>query len=251
MNVINSLEKISNKLEEIGFDKEPGSILYSGNETLSKGNFYFLGLNPGGNTNLSVSEDTVINQLKKKDSTFNEYFQGVWKERGKQPTPPGQSILQQRIKILFSRLRVDLRKTCSSNLVFVRSPVLSELHLDWEEAAEKCWEIHKIMLSTVQPKILLVFGDEARDFIQKKMVVIDREFFELESQNKDYIFGCIKGSIPIDDLTSLEQVSLISTPHLRRFKIDAKGWETNSAYDTRPAIEWMDEKIQERLGLFV
>ena len=119
MNVINSLEKISNKLEEIGFDKEPGSILYSGNETLSKGNFYFLGLNPGGNTNLSVSEDTVINQLKKKDSTFNEYFQGVWKERGKQPTPPGQSILQQRIKILFSRLRVDLRKTCSSNLVFV------------------------------------------------------------------------------------------------------------------------------------
>ena len=64
MNVINSLEKISNKLEEIGFDKEPGSILYSGNETLSKGNFYFLGLNPGGNSNLSVSEDTVINQLK-------------------------------------------------------------------------------------------------------------------------------------------------------------------------------------------
>ena len=56
-----SLEKISKKLEEIGFDKELGSILYSGNETLTKGNFYFLGLNPGGNTNMSVSEDTVMN----------------------------------------------------------------------------------------------------------------------------------------------------------------------------------------------
>ena len=80
------------------------------------------------------------------------------------------------------------------------------------------------------------------------MVIAEHEFFELESKNKGYIFGCIKGSIPLVDSTEIEQVSLLSTPHLRRFKIDAKGWETNSAYDARTAIEWMEEKIQESLG---
>jgi|TARA_B110000263_G_scaffold229733_1_gene223729 hypothetical protein len=241
--------RISKKLEEIEFNKEPGSILYSGNETLTEGDYYFLGLNPGGNTNISVSSDTVMNQLRRKDTNFNEYFQGIWKERNKPATSPGMAILQLRIKTLFSRLGIDLRKTFSSNLVFVRSPVLSELHLNWNDAGEKCWEVHKVMLSIVKPKIILVFGDDARDFIRKKMIVKTSDLWNLESTNKEYIFGCITGSLLVGDSNEQHEVCLISTPHLRRFKIDAKGLETNSAYDARLALNWMDKKIKENLTL--
>ena len=68
------ISQIAKKLEDTGFAEEPGSILYSGNETLVRGDFYFLGDNPGGNTNLSVANDTVMNQLKRTDKTFNEYL---------------------------------------------------------------------------------------------------------------------------------------------------------------------------------
>ena len=108
----------------------------------------------------------------------------------KKPTPVTSwgATLQLRIKILFSRLGINLRKTCSSNLNFVRSPVLSELHLNEKMTQEKCWEIHQIILSIVKPKIVFVFGDGARDFIISKMKIIEEsEPYSLPSRNKEYI----------------------------------------------------------------
>ncbi|MBC8221714.1 MAG: hypothetical protein H8E92_03010, partial [SAR86 cluster bacterium] len=40
--------EIASILNEIRYAEEPGSILYSGDETLKKGENYFLGANPGG-----------------------------------------------------------------------------------------------------------------------------------------------------------------------------------------------------------
>ena len=237
------ISQIAKKLKETGFAEEPGAILYSGNETLVEGDFYFLGDNPGGNTNLSVANDTVMNQLLRKDETFNEYFQGIWKKRNQPPSPPGGATLQLRIKILFSRLGINLKKTCSSNLIFVRSPVLSELHLNEKMAQERCWEVHKIMLSIVKPKVVIVFGDSARDFIVSKMKIIEEsEPYLLSSRNKDYTFRSVRGTVQLEDSDSQHEICLISTPHLSRFKIDAKGSETNSAYDARTAIDWMNSE---------
>jgi len=237
------ISQIAKKLEETGFDREPGSILYSGNETLAKGDYYFLGDKPGGNTNLSVSIDTVMDQLKRTDTSFNEYFQGIWKKRNQAPSPPGGAILQLRIKILFSRLGINLRKTCSSNLIFVRSPVLNELHINKDIAEERCWEIHKIMLSIVQPKIIIVFGDNAGDFIISKMKIDEEsEPYVLPSRKKDYIFRSIRGTVQLDNPDLEHKICLLSLPHLSRFKIDARGDETNSAYDARTALEWMNEE---------
>ena len=96
------ISQIAKKLEETGFDREPGSILYSGNETLAKGDYYFLGDNPGGNTNLSVSIDTVMDQLKRTDTSFNEYFQGIWKKRNQAPFPRGGTPSIENKDIIFT-----------------------------------------------------------------------------------------------------------------------------------------------------
>ena len=46
--------KLKNLLLKTGLEEESGSIIYSGDSTLRKGTFYFLGTNPGGNTHLII-----------------------------------------------------------------------------------------------------------------------------------------------------------------------------------------------------
>ena len=67
------IEKITTKIEEIGIANEPGSILYSGNETVCKGDIYFMGANPGGHSDQFSNkiEDTILNQLKEKIHTHH------------------------------------------------------------------------------------------------------------------------------------------------------------------------------------
>ena len=42
------LIKTIKKLDSLGISQEKGSIIYSGNEILRKGRFYFMDVNPGG-----------------------------------------------------------------------------------------------------------------------------------------------------------------------------------------------------------
>ena len=245
LNNLNTLELIKNKLEEIGFDKEPGSVLYSGNETICKGKFYFLGANPGGHSdqNLGDYPDTVINQLLRKNTSpdFNEYFDGKWQKRGSRPSDPGDALLQRRIKFFFNFIGINLKEVLSTNLVFVRSPTLEEFHLSWDDAADKCWEIHKILLSVVKPDIVIAYGSEANEYIKKKINVTRENSYEVVSINESKFFSIIEGEMSIDSFN--KNVKLISIPHLSRYKINAKGPQFGDAYDTRPALDWIKKKI--------
>ena len=242
---MSTIENIREKLNQIGFISEPGSVLYSGNETIKKGKFYFLGANPGGHSdqNLGKYPDTVENQLLRKNtsSDFNEYFDARWQIRGREPSAPGTALLQRRIKFLFQKIDVDLRSVLSTNLVFVRSPTLEEFHLKWSDAADKCWKVHEILLSKVSPEIIIAYGSDASEYIKKKMIVKGEEYFEIVSLNESKYFSVTQGILDIVN-TKIE-LKLISIPHLSRFKINAKGMEFGDAYDVRPALEWLKKEI--------
>jgi len=242
---LNIIEPIKEQLEEIGFDQEPGSILYSGNETIKKGKFYFLGANPGGHSDQDLGEhpDTVLNQLLRKNTSpeFNEYFDGKWKKRGRRPSQPGMALLQRRIKYLFNIININLRDVLSTNLVFVRSPTLEEFDLDWDDAADRCWKIHEILLSEVLPEIIIAYGSDANEYIKKKINIERKDSFEVVSRNESKFFSVTEGLININ--SENRKIKLISTPHLSRFKIDAKGVEHGDKYDTRPALEWVKNKL--------
>ena len=66
--------------------------------------------------------------------------------------------------------------------------------------------------------------------------------FSLPSRNKEYIFRSIRGTLQLDSTGSEHKICLLSMPHLSRFKVDARGDETNNAYDARTAIDWMNEE---------
>jgi len=242
---MNTIELIKKKLEEIGFNNQAGSILYSGNETIKKGKFYFLGANPGGHSDQKLGKypDTVENQLLRKNtsSDFNEYFDARWQIRGREPSAPGKALLQRRIKFLFEEMNVDLKEVLSTNLVFVRSPTLEEFDLDWNDAAGECWKIHEILLSVVCPEFIIAYGSEANEYIKEKMIISREENFEVVSLNESKYFSMTQGVLEINKKRL--NIKLISTPHLSRYKIDAKGIEHGDAYDVRPALEWIKLKI--------
>ena len=97
------IKTVCELLEEIGLSDRSGSILYSGNETLTKGLVYFLRSNPGGHKDQLGHSDTVQTQLLKDKKKFNEYFDGEWLNKyTKTPDLPGQHEHQQNIQSLFT-----------------------------------------------------------------------------------------------------------------------------------------------------
>ena len=247
-NNINKIkEEIASILCEIGFENDPGSILYSADSTLKKGKYYFLGENPGGHSDEGSEKhaDNILNQLYRKNSSpsFNEYFDARWKP-GNTIHSPGMAPLQKRIKFLFDYLEINLRNTLSTNLNFVRSNQMKNFPYNKNQAAERCWKIHKLLLSTVQPATILVFGSNAYEFIQKKMnieVFEDIDIYSIGDKQRKR-FSCSQGSLLLDNI-ELNNLQLVKVPHLSYLKIDSNGMDYGDAHDTREVLKWLKGKV--------
>ena len=73
------------------------------------------------------------------------------------------------------------------------------------------------------------------------MLISREENFEVVSLNESKYFSMTQGDIEINQKRI--KVKLLSTPHLSRYKIDAKGKEYGDAYDVRPALEWIKKEL--------
>ncbi|MHB9118962.1 MAG: uracil-DNA glycosylase family protein [Burkholderiales bacterium] len=129
-----------------------GSVLYSASHTLTKGDVYILGLNPGGIDGPSISEDLAALPNK----TQNSYLDESW---GNRIDADGQAPLQRRIKGLVDAIGVDLRNICASNLIFMQSQ--NAKGIEYPKDADICWPIHEKILDIVQPKLIIAFGNSS------------------------------------------------------------------------------------------
>ncbi|MGC6412325.1 MAG: hypothetical protein ACON4F_05790 [Candidatus Puniceispirillaceae bacterium] len=227
------IESIKKLLIDTGLNNRPGSLLYSANHTLKKGDWYFLGSNPGGSSNQfeNPEEDTIENHLLRKNENFNEFSEGIWFARGK-PQPPGLHTHQKRIKQLFADLPPDLKTVCSSNISFVRTVDEDSYDNNLRKVDEElCWQVHKFILSLVKPRFVICNGKRANDFFKNKMIVNEYCEIELKPNPQRKICTLNVGAIEADKL-KLEKVFLFSVPHLSRF-----------SYFPRSS-EWIKEKIK-------
>lgn len=128
-----------------------GRVLYSSAKTLRPGKIYLLGLNPGGDP--ATRSETVGKSLEDLPSRKdNAYLDESWAGR-----PKGQSLLQRRVDWLLTRLGSETRDVCASNLIFTRSAAAKDS--DYPKNAALCWPIHERIISIVQPRIILAFGN--------------------------------------------------------------------------------------------
>ena len=143
----------------------PGGILYSSYDTLVRGDFYLMGVNPGGSGGTSIKED-LFNLPQK---TSNEYLDECWENKGGR-YKKGDAPLQRRIKWLFGQLGCDIRKICASNLIFVKSEKVSDIN--FFELADMCWPVHEQIIEIVKPKTIIVFGNSGTSpyaYIKRKV----------------------------------------------------------------------------------
>ncbi len=152
-------------------EKEHGEVIYSSKETLRKGKYYFLGLNPGGEGKITNSDGKVVENFIGTNldnfpkRTSNAFFDEGWniKIRTKKGVKrertysAGENPLQLRVKYLFKEiLKSELRDVFATNLIFKTTTNTNSLNFG---LAGMCWDVHLLALSIVQPEIIITCGN--------------------------------------------------------------------------------------------
>jgi len=165
-------EEIESLLKEIGADLErwhgeSGGVFYSGRSTLKQGDFYLMGLNPGGNPDkIHVSINESLKQWKgEKDPNWSAYIDENWvSDEEDDKDKKGNARHQVRVRDFCERLlRKDVRTIFSANALFVRTS--KEAHLrnkrpeDYRLLHDDSWKVHQRVLSIVRPKIVVCLGN--------------------------------------------------------------------------------------------
>lgn len=134
-----------------GIMDQPGGILYSNYASLTKGDVYFMGFNPGGIGGNTIRQSIDELPCKTSNAYLDEEWGGV-----ESPCEKGHHIFQKRVCWLLEALSYDVRKVCASNLIFVRSREAIGVAYG---LADTCWPVHEVILDIVKPKLILCCGN--------------------------------------------------------------------------------------------
>lgn len=154
------------KLIDSKLSNEIGGVIYSGDETLDKGKYLFLGLNPGGEGGHTIRQDFENKHVKCNRADYNHMLDGCWGNH-----PAGESLYQLRFKFLFNELDYSPRKVCATNLVFLQSPnesLLREKGNIWN-IADSFWPFHKALIEMINPDTVFIIYRKGLDYLRKKL----------------------------------------------------------------------------------
>lgn len=216
MNIDTFVSRAKGELQTIL--RKSGSILYSAPGTLKKGDYYFLGLNPGGSE--KDIKDTIEDSLNglQEESSSNDYLDQKWGTEDRK-YEVGKHPLQKNALLLFEELGVDLREVCSSNLIFCRST--REGGCDYPRNAHTCWPIHEMIIDIVQPRVIITFGKKPFEFILEKLNLKESDSFYSGHGN----WSC---------RSATGAKTLIGLPHLSRYSLAGKA----------EVITWIKGKVE-------
>jgi hypothetical protein len=197
------------------FVRQSGCILYSSATTLRPGAVYLIGLNPGLDPDGLDDPDIQAHIKNLPSKASNSYIDAEW-DRGR----PGQDKFQRRVVWLLQSLGYNPREVCASNLIFRRSS--GEADCGYPETAHRCWPVHRLILRTVRPRLILCLGNRPYEYlVQQADSVATGESFP--SGHGDWTCQalrlCIEG----------QPTTVVRLPHFSRYDIIGK----------RAVIEWI------------
>lgn len=201
-----------------------GGVLYSSYRTVREGDFFIMGLNPGGSpedmSDCTIKQDIErICSRERENRWWNEYLDERWDNK-----EPGTDKLQLHIRHFIRGLLGDedmLRKICASNLCFIRTRNEDDLNFKYSslfKCFDFCWPVNEWLLAKVKPKILIVFSKPACDYIKLK--------FKVSGSEKVFDAKWDKWKIriakaPLNGITGKETF-LLNIPHLSRYTFEGR-----------------------------
>lgn len=134
-----------------------GQILYSGIDTLKKGEFYFLGYNPAAD-----GTNRILSELPLGMMNWSAFTKQCWNrkccgqficrhQRG------GRARHQKNVVRIMNELRLVPEETFATNLMFAESATADEL--DVHDLLDPCWRVHQQLLAIVRPKFIVCLGN--------------------------------------------------------------------------------------------
>lgn len=201
-----------------------GTILYSASETLKPGDYYFLGLNPGGDQGTgAILADAPKEVLKR---TENAYLDENWVNK-REDSEKGKALLQKRVQWLLASLGKKVEEVCASNLIFVQTADAGQIEHAW---LQKCIPVHEAILEVVQPKVILAFGNGGLS----PFSALQRHFGQTRESFTTFPSGHGNWTVKrFETHVSGRNIQVIGLPHLSRYAIDK-----------HPAvIEWIKQSI--------
>jgi hypothetical protein len=195
-----------------------GSILYSSHETLTSGEVYLLGFNPGGSGGNPLWQNIDSMLL----NTTNAYLDESW-ENNNSVWANGEAPLQKRVQWILESIGLNTRDVCASNLIFLQSRGAGDISYS---LAEKCWPVHEAILNIVKPKLIITFGNSSISpyGFMHSMLGGNEEYFPSGHGNWTLKgFNCQIGG---------RSVYIAGLPHLSRYSPINKG----------QVIEWLSKK---------
>lgn len=194
-------EQIISVLPKNILDKS-GTAFYSNRQTLKKGKYLIIGLNPGGDPN-EIS--TTIQESFKKinDQHYNAYYE---------PWLPGGKVhrLQNNLRELFEYLGEDLKNICSTNLIYERTLRECDLSLP---SLKPYRDALNLILQYIDPDVIVSFG--------KKPLAELKKYFS-GSNIKSQFIPSQHGKWAIELLTvtsPAKTYKIVGLPHLSRYVI--------------------------------
>lgn len=156
-----------------GLANLPGEVFSTGSMSITPGDFYIAGLNPGFGTSYPTIRDHVSNWSLENYSAFLDQ---CWKEKCwnidcyglqvsarcycKRGVEKHQVAVQKIIK--RAKSGVNLRHVFATNAIFVKSDDANNFRLEYgislKTAFDYCWPIHQYLLSKIRPKVILSLG---------------------------------------------------------------------------------------------
>ncbi len=160
MNQNDVVTLLSEVREVLGpYSDRSGSVFYTGRQALKEGNFYLMGLNPGGDPDGPGTEVRLresLNQWEEAKGNWSAYIHENWtKVIGNE----GRSQHQKNVRYLCDEvLKESTANVFSANAVFLRSLDGTKLEMS-KELLTRCWKLHVLFLRRVKPRVLICLGN--------------------------------------------------------------------------------------------
>lgn len=237
-NIKKILEKIDvpnkNKIDVLN---ESGSVFFSGYGTLLKPNgVYLIGINPGGDPKeiKTTAADSLDGLLKKMDEDQREeiklyyhaydnaYLDEYW----------GKGNFQNNAKEAFEELKLCLRKTCISNIIFQRTKSKNDIYAieTTRNAYVQCHDY--IINEIIKPSVIIAVGNDPY-YALKENWCDEKGDNPLKKENGE--------PVPVSPYVETEDKILCYMPHF------SSPWYTKNFSKCESTKKIMHDKIQEKL----
>lgn len=218
----NQREFVGHTLKLLGnyAKKYTGDVLYSDLKTLQKGDFYFLGVNPGGKSGEGKKIEETLSCTNEGSKNF--YVDDC--SNGQQVA--GATRLQKNAKALFRAIFKELaspktppadrddviREVLCTNLIFRNTKGEKEIA---PSDVCSCWGVHEYLLNIVQPKWIIAYGKRPYTEISNRLGLHD--FVDpADADHGTWKFRAARKGGTAGDSWK-ENVVLIGIPHLSRY----------------------------------